>query len=284
MIPGFESFLTNDIAPNFEFYDYDTSIYQSAPQFIIFTINRGELSPDEFIRNSGPFWEPGAFSGFLIVALIFNLLIEQKIKTKKNILFILAIITTFSTTGYIAMFLLLIGFILIGRKVSTKLFATASLTAIFIFSFFNLYFLSSKIADNILYSQTSNPTYAFRTRLISAEVDIYDVINYPLSGRGRFQATRFDSKDPVLRHRNNGVTGLAAEFGVIGFIFYFFTMYKSFLAFCVNKKTKPIFALFIMAVIFTIGFSQYYFMKPFFIALSMLFILYKPQKSIKPSL
>jgi len=50
-------------------------------------------------RNSGPFWEPGAFAGYLELALIFALAQRQKL-TWKPIALVLAILTTMSTAGY----------------------------------------------------------------------------------------------------------------------------------------------------------------------------------------
>ncbi|MBE7037956.1 MAG: hypothetical protein E7404_03535 [Ruminococcaceae bacterium] len=56
------------------------------------------------IRNQGIFWEPGAFQTFINFALIFNLfLIKKKIK-KYTIVFAIALVTTFSTMGFVVGF------------------------------------------------------------------------------------------------------------------------------------------------------------------------------------
>lgn len=54
-------------------------------------------------RNNGMFWEPGAFQAFINLALLFEVL-KKQFKTTKIIVFVVAILTTFSTTGYIALF------------------------------------------------------------------------------------------------------------------------------------------------------------------------------------
>lgn len=56
-----------------------------------------------FARNSGPFWEPGAFQGFIIMAVLFMLFTPGKHKHVKFKMFVLlaTMITTGSTTGYI---------------------------------------------------------------------------------------------------------------------------------------------------------------------------------------
>lgn len=62
-------------------------------------------------RNWGPFWEPGVFSIYLCLSLIF-LLSEDEFNIKSIVLNTLALITTFSTTGYICFIFVLIGFYL----------------------------------------------------------------------------------------------------------------------------------------------------------------------------
>jgi len=57
-------------------------------------------------RNSGMFWEPGAFAGYLIIALIFLAIIKDEI-AKRNykrsfLILSITLISTLSTTGFIA--------------------------------------------------------------------------------------------------------------------------------------------------------------------------------------
>ena len=55
-----------------------------------------------FNRNAGPFWEPGAFQGYLFIALLF--LLRRKDFNKHYVelaLIVFTIITTMSTTGYL---------------------------------------------------------------------------------------------------------------------------------------------------------------------------------------
>jgi len=61
-------------------------------------------------RNTGIFWEPGIFSSFLILALVFVIL-DSPVKRKRFsvaidvILFAIGIVTTNSTAGYLLFFL-----------------------------------------------------------------------------------------------------------------------------------------------------------------------------------
>ncbi len=57
-------------------------------------------------RNLGMFWEPGAFQTFINIAFLFEI-IQEKPDLKTIVIFVATIITTFSTTGYIAMAMIL---------------------------------------------------------------------------------------------------------------------------------------------------------------------------------
>lgn len=63
---------------------------------------------DNLVRNWGPFREPGVFQAFIMVALYYGMLIEKKAKLMHNLVLIVALLTTFSTTGYIALIFLLL--------------------------------------------------------------------------------------------------------------------------------------------------------------------------------
>lgn len=70
------------------------------------------LPGSEFNRNYGFFWEPGAFQVYLNLALIFELFITKRLRKKYVLAFILAVITTFSTTGYIVLLPILVAYML----------------------------------------------------------------------------------------------------------------------------------------------------------------------------
>lgn len=65
-------------------------------------------------RNAGPFWEPGAFQGFILIGILFLLhgVCGKEILYKRKkwllMLFIFTIVTTGSTTGYILIIVVLL--------------------------------------------------------------------------------------------------------------------------------------------------------------------------------
>ena len=57
-------------------------------------------------RNCGPFWEPGAFQGFVNLAITIELLsdkVRDKIWSFRMLIFVITVITTYSTGGYIVL-------------------------------------------------------------------------------------------------------------------------------------------------------------------------------------
>lgn len=83
---------------NFIIYNFQTNIIQK-------TVG--------VARNCGPFWEPGMFAVYLIIGLFINIFIAKKnILNISNLILIGALISTFSTGGFIVALLLFVFYIL----------------------------------------------------------------------------------------------------------------------------------------------------------------------------
>lgn len=67
---------------------------------------------DTFIRNWGPFWEPGVFQAYLIVALIIDLFLLKNKKPYNLLIFSVTIYSTFSTTGIICLNIIFVVYLL----------------------------------------------------------------------------------------------------------------------------------------------------------------------------
>ena len=78
---------------------YNISKTAKHANYIIFT---KIVNENGFGRNCGMFWEPGAYQTFICIALIFEIS-KPSPSVRKIIVFIITILTTFSTTGYIAL-------------------------------------------------------------------------------------------------------------------------------------------------------------------------------------
>lgn len=281
LFAGFEEFLKSNIAPFFQ-RSGSRFGYSYNPNFIIYTINSGIGSIEEgyyFLRgrNPGPFHEAGGFAVYLVPALLLNFYQKGRLVTWTNLILILGIISTQSTTGYAA---LGIFFILYSLQLKSKLLKLIVIPlAVFLvsFSFNNLGFISEKITQRLVKVNTENALKAQnRERFANFLVDFYDAVSYPLTGRGVNENTRYDNfeKFSGRTHKNNGVSDLAAEFGLAFFLVYFGLMFHSLKGYFQQKKINTLFpagSLFLLILL--VGFSQVIFMSFFFVTLIFLGIV-----------
>ncbi|MGJ8716031.1 MAG: hypothetical protein ACSHXG_13075 [Maribacter stanieri] len=123
----FESFTINDNSPRFT-------------NFLIFTYDSLH-----YYRNSGFCWEPGAFGSFLILALLFNFLMNNFKFDKQTVILLVAILTTVSTTAYFGLFLLLfLRYRVLNKGSKTTMIVFA---IIFALAIPNVPFLGEKIVE-----------------------------------------------------------------------------------------------------------------------------------------
>lgn len=245
----------------------DETGVQIGENLLIFDLRVKDLQ-STFLRNPGPFWEPGAFAGFLIIGLLFNKVISNELFNWIGMILTLALISTFSTTGYITYMFIIIAFYTNSVK---RIIISFSLIALFVYFFNTLPFLHEKIISQYEEATSINLENKRKNRFGSLVVDLKDFIEYPLFGKGPNNLTRF--VDPVnmkVNNRNNGITDFLVKFGLIGFCLYFISMYHSLkrVCFAYNQDKKTLLILFIS--LFLIAFSEVYFMYPLFFALSLL--------------
>jgi uncharacterized membrane protein YccF (DUF307 family) len=111
---------------------------------IIFRINGS--APD---RNSGFMWEPGAFAFMLLLALIYRILRFGLKISSKNLVYIIALFTTFSTMAYIGITILLFTYTFNSNRIGIA-FLTVPLAVIYICLVKDLDFMLPKINNYII--------------------------------------------------------------------------------------------------------------------------------------
>jgi len=266
--PGITSFILRNIAPMFKplFSLPQTLRYAYSPNIIVYNYNYEHVA---MFRNVGPFWESGAFGVFLVVALMFNMVTDKNLFSKTNLVFLIALVTTFSTAAYLALFFFLLGYYLIRNDVKYKYIYLVLAGMISIYGFFSFSFMQEKIEQNI-----ANSDETTKSRFGSAKADFKVFAMSPVFGLGRTEENKamVSKKLNVLQHRNNGVTGLLASYGIVIFVIYFLSFYSSFkryLAFQQLANYRAV-SVVILFTIFTIGFSQRIFLLPIFY--SMMFV------------
>ena len=264
LIPGFSSRLVDlfgkyTMAP---FVNNIDTFYETKSNLIFFNFNQIEL-----FRNSGFYWEPGTHGGFLLIAIFLNLFYKKiNILSNANLILILTVLTTLSTTSYIGLLFLSIIYnkdLLFKRPV----LAVLIIAALIIISF-GLYdkmgFLGDKIRTQVAFAEKG---VAGQSRFRSLFIDLRATAEHPLIGTGRNIEMRFGSRyygiSAKNTHRNNGLGVLLSTYGVPFFILYFIFMYMSFKKMLQNSTN----ALFGALLLLLIGFSEDYFFKVFFFSL-----------------
>jgi len=263
LIKGLAPFLINNVAKytlapfvnNFE------GLYNSRENLIIFN-----LSQIQTYRNSGFYWEPGSHGGFLILALFINLFYRKEDwKSRYNKIFFITILTTLSTTTYLALFLVLLVYLkdFFVRRPALSLFFFLSIIGGALLLYNKLSFLQNKIDKQIAYSHKGDPG---ESRFNSFLADMKTLNEHPYIGSGRNSEMKFGKTfynvDPHAKHRNNGVGVLL---GTYGFFFFCLFLYLSWLSYYKALQDRPN-AVAGVAVLLLIAFSEDYFFKPFFIA------------------
>lgn len=187
------------------------------------------LDPQQMHRNSGIFWEPGVLAGYIIVALLMLAVLRPSLTRKQHMaalcILTLALISTFSTTGYIACPIVLLlnhdwhsmnRGRLAGRALRVCVVAPLVIFGS-LYAFSKLDFLQAKIRKQI--TAVERREYGWKiNRFGTLLYDWQYISGRPLTGWGLHQKTNV-TLDPRLSDYGfgNGMSSFIVEFGAIGF-------------------------------------------------------------------
>jgi hypothetical protein len=170
-------------------------------------------------RNNSIFWEPGVYQIFLNFALLYNLFFNQNknLFTFTNIVLLLSIATTLSTTG-IAVACVILFFKFMGK--SKSYFGTIIKFMMFpaIFSIV-VYFLKYVIKQKFEYGVTS-----VNLRTDDLLYGFYTFLEKPILGWGFWNFSGYEQFTGTIKN-SNGLIFLLFQLGVVGFSFYFFFIF-----------------------------------------------------------
>jgi hypothetical protein len=227
---------------NFEFSTQGEGRGSTDFNAIVYTVSNYDLVPNhianfggfELYRNSGFAWEPGAFSAFINLAILFNLL-RNKFRLGKNPqlwVLIIALLTTFSTTGY-SMFILMGFFYLYNQKLR-KVAWVIPIAVLFAVLIFNLPFMADKITETaeynteeLIYLSIKHGTQYAPQRFESLQIDFIDFLNHPVLGYGGQVEERWTYQLGAQIATISGIGKILAQFGLVGLIFFLFSVWSS---------------------------------------------------------
>jgi hypothetical protein len=215
-------------------------------------------------RNCGFAWEPGSYASYLNLALFVNLFLSGNDKSKKIRfwVFILAILTTQSTTGYMLLAVIMT-FYLFNRDVKKVLLLLPVAAAVLLF-LFSLPFMKDKIVDLISETQTiddivwdsfgrENSTTPQRfTSFLMTFIDFKENPVLGLAGKSELSwiERARTSISPI-----SGIGNLMAQLGLVGFIPFIILLLKSSFKFSGHFAYRGKILMFLVIIMISVSYT-----------------------------
>lgn len=242
------------------------------------------LSHIDGFRNSGPFWEPGAFAGYLLIAFMLNFVKEQIQFTKKSIIILVALLTTFSTTGFFALFIFMFfAYYKKFKNILFKVIVTGTLIAGGVYAYFSLDFLGKKIHEQIVKETSQKEFFNARNtgRFVTIIRDMKDLKGHEFIGRGGNFATRFDYSNGKVILRSVGLSDVIVRYGIPFFIVMLYFLNRSICAylFFISVRENRSICTGIFIAMVTLLISENYFNYSMY--WSLLFLLFAYNRRIQ---
>ena len=207
-------------------------------------------------RNSGMFWEPGAFQGYLNIAISYTLLLHALPRRRmKLMILIVALLTTKSTTGYLVFFVISFYYLFALSKANlSKRFLFLS---IFMIIASYVLFTSDFLHDK-LYEEFASDTYGYK------EGRIYDYIRFKSLIRDNFL---FGLSDQVatLAYTGNGFLSFLLYYGIFGIMSYCFLLFYNYL-----QQTSVMITVYLTLVVLLSLQGEGFIYYPMYLALPLL--------------
>ena len=206
-----------------------------SPRFFTSLIYNYVIEHHGKLRNAGCFWEPGAYACYLMLIPVLFMDSWQKIvrdcPVRCGLVFV-ALLTTFSTTGYITLIICIALGIIANSK--RKYLVALTIVPLLAFGSYKMYntldFLGTKVESQTddLERETERNEFS-NTRFGSLLFDLHYIRKHPVFGNGMIEKTRYaDNKElwGVELGHGNGFSNFLAQMGIPIMILYFVLMYR----------------------------------------------------------
>ena len=223
-----------------------------------YTLFFGNTLPDTVLaRSDGTFWEPGIFQAYLLVGMVFVMFKDKPIERNDILtlcIFIAALITTFSTTGFIGLLALLACYVLKSMRYDGK-----SKRKGFLFIVLIIGAMGILLADELVFDRVFNKivlrkdSNSVQSRLGSLWGNIQAFLQSPIWGNGLNSTNVMQgitSNDSL--HQTNTFSNYFSSYGLLGGLFFVYGWIKTIRLIERNSRIVR-FLLFIFIVIITSG-------------------------------
>ena len=227
------------------------------------------------LRNCGMFWEPGAFQGFIMLPFLLyigKLKWFWQHKRKQIIIFIIALLSTLSTTAYIVAFLYGI-LILMSSKIRILYKALVVVIALIgaTVAYFSLDFLGNKIQDQIETTDTNSTNKANWSRTGALIIEISNLARHPFTGNGFLLESRYKGLGDKMSGAGNGLAGIINMLGIPMVLAYFIGVAYSW------RNTRRAYRLTVVVVLMALLFGEFFLNYPLYWSLLFVKLPYQPK-------
>lgn len=211
-------------------------------------------------RNAGFCWEPGGFSVLLVLAIYINFILKKEnILSWKNILLFVTLLTTFSTTGYLALFGLLIYEYGAKRK---SLISIISLVVIIILSyhiFFRYQFLSGKVSAfskmEPYVISTEKGDVLEGSRIAGYSLVLQDLKTNPFFGKALKSIGDYSEYGEIKTWHLNSIYTITSTMGLVGLLLWLWFLINSSKALSKVYNHYPKYGFLIYIILISFGFN-----------------------------
>ena len=217
------------------------------------------------MRNCGPFFEPGAYSGYLVLtfALFFTDLKELwNNHRKKCVIMGIALLTTSSTQGYFMAFFFLVCVLLRSAKPRNIFLILSGFCLLMVLSFYlyrNLPFLQEKVNEQLMLASSWDDPESLLSanRFTTTMIDIDNIYRNPLWGLssdvirlyGDYPTIMMMTEQGTINYASgSGMTSFIAQNGILLFIVWLILSYKS-LAIYYSDKRAAVLITFLLCLL-----------------------------------
>lgn len=262
---------------------FSNQMHTQSGSFLVYTIGVpgvGTTALQGIIRNYGFCWEPGRYASLLVVGLTLYLIRIKgfvSIKDVHLLFYILCIISTFSTTGYVAVLIIFFLIYLFSKDFSwIKKFFFLLFFIVTLPAFLSLDFMGEKITNqsskesftenqNMEWLDESERFYTV-DRFEGLYLDYKNLLASPFFGYGLSVSDTYVFKNISRKLiTSNGILKPLAQFGLILGFFLFLSLWRSSRLLSLHYSSSPFFLFFISFL--TISISYNFFFNALFLSL-----------------
>jgi hypothetical protein len=215
-------------------------------------------------RNCGFAWEPGSYASYLNLALFVNLFLAKNDPSAKKRfwIFLFAILTTQSTTGYLLLAVIMT-FYLFNRDVKKILLLLPVAAVLFLF-LLSLPFMKDKIVvlisetqtiDDIVWDSFGREDSTTPQRFTSFLMTFIDFKENPVLGLAGKSELSWIERARTSISPISGIGNMMAQFGLAGFIPFIILLIRSSFIFSRHFNYKGNFLMFLVVIMISISYT-----------------------------